>query len=103
KTRKEISKIEWYRLTDLPTLKKNRQHEGSGTDHASVNANKFYMVAPFLNPLKKWIAQQRKKENRYSSHLAAPPMVADDVTTEEERDIDDVGARLAEAAPLAIS
>ncbi|KIW64336.1 hypothetical protein PV04_09279 [Phialophora macrospora] len=103
KTRKEISKIEWYKLTDLPTLKKSRQHEGSGTDHASLNVNKFYMVAPFLNPLKKWIAQQRKKENRYSSHLAAPPMVPEDVTTEEERDTDDIGAQLAEAAPTAIS
>jgi mRNA-decapping enzyme subunit 2 len=103
KTRKEISKIEWYKLTDLPTLKKSRQHEGSGTDHASLNVNKFYMVAPFLNPLKKWIAQQRKKENRYSSHLAAPPMVLEDVATEEERDTDDIGAQLAEAAPTAIS
>ncbi|KAJ9602882.1 mRNA-decapping enzyme subunit 2 [Cladophialophora chaetospira] len=103
KTRKEISKIEWYKLTDLPTLKKNRQHEGSGTDHVSVNANKFYMVAPFLNPLKKWIVQQRKKENRYSSHLSAPPIVAEDATTEEERDTDGAGARLAETGPKAIS
>ncbi|KIY03787.1 uncharacterized protein Z520_00478 [Fonsecaea multimorphosa CBS 102226] len=103
RTRKEISKIEWYKLTDLPTLKKNnhRQHEGSGTDPASLNANKFYMVAPFLNPLKKWIAQQRKKENRYSSHLAAPPMVPEDVTTEDEQN--GVGARAEEPLPLAVS
>ena len=103
KTRKEISKIEWYKLTDLPTLKKNRQHEGSGTDHAAINANKFYMVAPFLNPLKKWIIQQRKKENRYSSHLAAPPIVAEDVTTYEERDVDGIGVQLRQAIPPAIS
>ncbi|EXJ75187.1 uncharacterized protein A1O5_01883 [Cladophialophora psammophila CBS 110553] len=103
RTRKEISKIEWYKLTDLPTLKKNnhRQHEASGTDHASINSNKFYMVAPFLNPLKKWIAQQRKKENRYSSHLAAPPMVPEDVTTEDEQD--GVGARLGETLPPTVS
>ncbi|KIW40241.1 uncharacterized protein PV06_07454 [Exophiala oligosperma] len=94
KTRKEISKIEWYKLTDLPTLKKNRQHEGSGTDQPTMNANKFYMVAPFLNPLKKWIAQQRKKENRYSSHLAAPPMVPEEITTEDDQDMHDVGANL---------
>jgi mRNA-decapping enzyme subunit 2 len=86
KTRKEISKIEWYKLTDLPTLKKKHQHEGSGTDHAAINANKFYMVAPFLNPLKKWIVQQKKKGNRFSSHLSAPPIVAEDMTTEDERD-----------------
>lgn len=54
-TRKEISKIEWVNLSDLPTVKKNKQAQ-----HDAVNANKFYMVAPFLNPLKKWISQQRK-------------------------------------------
>ncbi|KAJ5457899.1 mRNA decapping protein 2Box A [Penicillium sp. IBT 31633x] len=57
RTRKEISKIEWYKLSDLPTLKKNKQHDEG---LAVANANKFYMVAPFLNPLKKWIAQQKK-------------------------------------------
>jgi mRNA-decapping enzyme subunit 2 len=54
-TRKEISRIEWVNLSDLPTVKKNKQAQ-----HDVVNANKFYMVAPFLNPLKKWISQQRK-------------------------------------------
>ncbi|KAF2225911.1 Dcp2, box A domain-containing protein, partial [Elsinoe ampelina] len=54
KTRKEISKIQWYRLNDLPTLKKNRQgHQSDGGE--AYNPNKFYMVAPFLQPLKKWI------------------------------------------------
>lgn len=61
RTRKEISKIQWYKLSELPTLKKMRQQqqEGRGEDLA-VNANKFYMVAPFLVPLKKWISQQKK-------------------------------------------
>lgn len=54
-TRKEISRIEWVNLTDLPTVKKNKQAQND-----AINANKFYMVAPFLNPLKKWITQQRK-------------------------------------------
>ncbi|KAJ5629699.1 hypothetical protein N7528_003356 [Penicillium herquei] len=56
RTRKEISKIEWYKLSELPTLRKNKQDEGL----AVANANKFYMVAPFLNQLKKWIAQQKR-------------------------------------------
>ena len=60
RTRKEISKIEWYRLSDLPTIRKKKQpNEGKGEDLA-VNANKFYMVAPFLVPLKKWISAQKK-------------------------------------------
>ncbi|CAI7675486.1 unnamed protein product [Penicillium manginii] len=61
RTRKEISKIEWYKLTELPTLKKNKQHDEG---LAVANANKFYMVAPFLHPLKKWIAQQKKISSR---------------------------------------
>lgn len=64
RTRKEISKIEWYKLSDLPTLKKkgpqnnNHQYDSS----AGTNANKFYMVAPFLVPLKKWIVSQKKND-----------------------------------------
>ncbi|KAJ5587394.1 uncharacterized protein N7459_003159 [Penicillium hispanicum] len=56
RTRKEISRIDWYKLSDLPTLKKNKNDEGL----AVANANKFYMVAPFLHPLKRWIAQQKR-------------------------------------------
>ncbi|RDW63010.1 decapping enzyme complex catalytic subunit DCP2 [Aspergillus mulundensis] len=58
RTRKEISKIEWWKLSDLPTLKKSKQFDQG---QAAAIANKFYMVAPFLHPLKKWIAQQKKK------------------------------------------
>ena len=65
RTRKEISKIQWHSLSDLPTVKMKKQQQqqqhGHGEDLAT-NANKFYMVAPFLGPLKKWIAQQRKRD-----------------------------------------
>lgn len=56
RTRKEISKIDWYKLSELPAYKKNKQHD----EGPAANANKFYMVAPFLAPLKKWILQQKK-------------------------------------------
>ncbi|PSK42974.1 hypothetical protein B9Z65_6928 [Elsinoe australis] len=60
-TRKEISKIQWYKLNDLPTLKKNKQgHQSDGGE--AYNPNRFYMVAPFLQPLKKWIIKQRKMD-----------------------------------------
>ncbi|KAJ9627846.1 mRNA-decapping enzyme subunit 2 [Taxawa tesnikishii (nom. ined.)] len=62
KTRKEISKIQWYKLADLPTFKKNKNNQGQGQGTDLINANKFYMVAPFLVPLKKWINQQRKRD-----------------------------------------
>jgi mRNA-decapping enzyme subunit 2 len=87
KTRKEISKIEWYKLTDLPTAKKNKHQEGVN-ESLPMNANKFYMVAPFLVPLKKWIALQRKRDNRRSSqtHLA-PPAIFEETVTEDEPDV----------------
>ena len=82
RTRKEISKIEWYKLTDLPTLKKHKQQDSNGGEHAGMSANKFYMVAPFLSHLKKWIAQEKKKVNRYSSNLAGPPILAEESEVE---------------------
>ncbi|CAK3806887.1 mRNA decapping complex subunit 2 [Lecanosticta acicola] len=60
KTRKEISKIQWYNIRDLPGFKKQKGAAGHGQGDAS--SSKFYMVAPFLGPLKKWIGQQRRKE-----------------------------------------
>ena len=82
RTRKEISKIEWYKLTDLPTLRKQKQQD-SNTQLQAVNANKFYMVAPFLNPLKKWISQQRKTEHRESLSYFDPPIVPEEASQDD--------------------
>ncbi|KAL0930774.1 uncharacterized protein CTRU02_213509 [Colletotrichum truncatum] len=61
RTRKEISKIQWYKLSELPAFrKKGAQNQNDAA--AAANANKFYMVAPFLVPLKKWVVQQKKKD-----------------------------------------
>ena len=57
KTRKEISKIQWYNLRDLPGFAKRSRNDGEGG-----NTNKFYMVAPFMNHIKKWIGQQKRKD-----------------------------------------
>ncbi|KAL9089974.1 MAG: hypothetical protein Q9165_005503 [Trypethelium subeluteriae] len=67
RTRKEISRIDWYRLSDLPTFKKvknqhQNQNQNRGDPAEDPKSSKFYMVAPFLVPLKKWIGQQRKKD-----------------------------------------
>lgn len=80
RTRKEISKIEWYKLSELPTLQKNK-----------LNANKFYMVAPFLHPLKKWIAQQRKPDVQARS-VSAPMPLTDGETSMEEATHSGAGA-----------
>lgn len=75
RTRKEISKIMWWKLSDLPTLKKKKQQqEGQGGDF-TTNSNKFYMVAPFLPKLKKYIAAQKKLDKtRKASVSAGAPM-----------------------------
>ncbi|KAK1813799.1 mRNA-decapping enzyme subunit 2 [Friedmanniomyces endolithicus] len=58
-TRKEISKIAWYQVRDLPGFTKKVK---GGAEQAQHVAGKFYMVAPFLGPLKKWIQQQRRRD-----------------------------------------
>lgn len=57
KTRKEISKIQWYNLRDLPGFVRRNRNEGD-----NGNTNKFYMVAPFMSHIKKWIGQQKRKD-----------------------------------------
>ncbi|OAA58052.1 decapping enzyme [Niveomyces insectorum RCEF 264] len=118
KTRKEISKIQWYRIADLPSYRKKNNnannannanssnninnhhphhhnhnhsqshHPGHETDDpASVpNANKFYMVAPFVGPLRKWVALQKKKDAMLAGHghLAPQMSLTEDVLTEDE-------------------
>jgi mRNA-decapping enzyme subunit 2 len=89
RTRKEISKIQWYRLSELPAFRKKGQSQTQDGVEAAVNANKFYMVAPFLVPLKKWVVEQKKKDAQRalsSQHLA--PSVVDDLMTEEESGVE---------------
>ena len=97
KTRKEISKVEWWKLADLPTFKKNKHQEGSG-ESLAVNANKFYMVAPFLNDLRKWIARQRKRDAVEGRHLPRHAVYEEQtMATEDEHDLIDLqGPELAQ-------
>ncbi|KAF5390326.1 hypothetical protein D9757_002949 [Collybiopsis confluens] len=48
KTRKEISKIEWFRLADLPTWRRNKAAPG-----------KFYLITPFIGALKQFIREHK--------------------------------------------
>ncbi|KAI9827777.1 MAG: mRNA-decapping enzyme subunit 2 [Thelocarpon impressellum] len=99
RTRKEISKIQWHRLADLPTFRKKgaqaqaqaqvqAQPQAPPEDERELasNANKFYMVAPFLTPLKRWIAQQRRADRSRTATApsTAPAYEAQAPLTEEE-------------------
>jgi mRNA-decapping enzyme subunit 2 len=95
KTRKEISKVEWYKLSELPAFRKkgNNSHDDAA---AASNANKFYMVAPFLVPLKKWVVQQKKKD---AARAANHPQLAVQAQVEEPLTEDDIGAQTEPVAP----
>ncbi|KAK3301596.1 uncharacterized protein B0T15DRAFT_317101 [Chaetomium strumarium] len=96
KTRKEISKVEWYRLSELPAFRKKGNNSHNSVAAAS-NANKFYMVAPFLVPLKKWVVQQKKKDAARAA--ANPSLLATHVGVEEPLTEDDIGAQTEPVAP----
>ncbi|SPO00575.1 related to decapping enzyme [Cephalotrichum gorgonifer] len=84
RTRKEISKIQWYHLSELPAFRKKGNHDNPAGN--ATNANKFYMVAPFLVPLKKWISQQLKQDASRSRKEAhpIPDTVPEETATEDE-------------------
>jgi mRNA-decapping enzyme subunit 2 len=85
RTRKEISKIQWYRLSELPAFRKKGQ-QAQDDPEAAVNAKKFYMVAPFLVPLKKWVVQQKRNDaQRAMSNQCLVPNFPEDTLTEEEQ------------------
>ncbi|KAK8061038.1 hypothetical protein PG997_015259 [Apiospora hydei] len=94
KTRKEIGKIQWYKLQDLPAFRKKKgagRGEGNAAE-AAMNANKFYMVAPFLVPLKKWVVQQKKRDAhkaaRQTGHQHPVPIQEEDLLTEDDQHLE---------------
>lgn len=84
RTRKEISKIAWWKLSELPAFrKKNQQQQQDPTP----SSGKFYMVAPFLVPLRKWVIEQKKKDSKRiagNQYLSAG-MSHDEFLTEEDQ------------------
>ncbi|TKA78466.1 hypothetical protein B0A55_04970 [Friedmanniomyces simplex] len=91
-TRKEISKIAWYNVRDLPGFTKKQR---GGVEQAQHAAGKFYMVAPFLGPLKKWIQQQRRRDEEVGARNAAQGVafthqgVEEETETAEEQAVED--------------
>ncbi|PWN51249.1 hypothetical protein IE53DRAFT_57570 [Violaceomyces palustris] len=86
-TRKEISKIAWFRLSDLPTWKKSKEPPpGMG--------GKFYLISPFIGRLKQWIQQ-----NKYS-HPNRPAKLAESDATRSGTPVRlDLGGDAATASP----
>ncbi|GAA5841031.1 hypothetical protein JCM3766R1_006642 [Sporobolomyces carnicolor] len=62
RTRKEISKIEWFKLNDLPTWGKDKKGRTTRTKaQLEGRQAKFYMVTPFISHLKLWIDHHKPK------------------------------------------
>ncbi|KAK4046512.1 mRNA-decapping enzyme subunit 2 [Microbotryomycetes sp. JL221] len=85
RTRKEISRIEWFRLSDLPTWGKERKTKTTSVDAGNAAKKpKLYMVTPFISHLKAWIEQNKprgpvKKSRRQhdSVNLVHAPSVSE--------------------------
>ncbi|TAQ87410.1 hypothetical protein B7494_g4248 [Chlorociboria aeruginascens] len=82
RTRKEISKIQWWRLSDLPAFRRKGQNQAP---EVATSANKFYMVAPFLVPLKKWVVQQKRETRTASNQYLSTGLSHDEFMTEEDQ------------------
>ena len=55
-TRKEIKKLEWFNIEHLPAHKKDMMTK----QHTGLNPNAFFMVIPFIKPLRRWIARKQE-------------------------------------------
>ncbi|KAL3423334.1 hypothetical protein PVAG01_05081 [Phlyctema vagabunda] len=84
-TRQEISKIQWWKLSDLPGWAKSKTNRNQ--DDIAVNANKFFMVAPFLGHLKRFISAQRRRDahNSKNNQYYGKGPAMDETCTEEEQ------------------
>ena len=73
RTKKEIGEIAWHKLKDLPSSK----DDSSKDEHKK----KFWMVAPFVSKLRRYLAEQQKKgkklkgqkPDKAAAPSAAPP------------------------------
>ncbi|GAA5991710.1 hypothetical protein JCM11641_001952 [Rhodosporidiobolus odoratus] len=81
RTRKEISKIDWFALSSLPTWNQNQRvgrNPGSMRSKgelANGRQAKYYMVTPFISHLKLWIDRNKPKNLQprpYPSSAAVP-------------------------------
>ncbi|CAJ0932960.1 unnamed protein product, partial [Mesorhabditis belari] len=58
-TRKEIRKIQWFKVWDLPTDKYDNVQKG--------NTNRFYTVYPFVTDLQAWIKREQNRRAKVAS------------------------------------
>lgn len=75
RTRKEISKIAWFRLSDLPTWKRSKSVPG-----------KFYLISPFIVPLKAFIHDRKPLSLARRTRKAQNAQIVHDMQFSSEDD-----------------
>ncbi|CAG8577042.1 6201_t:CDS:2 [Paraglomus occultum] len=73
-TRKEISRVEWHNLSDLPTWGRNKPSQNK------QGTRQYYMVVPFVSKIRSWLARMRK--------VVEDPGLAEEQETSEVSDND---------------
>ncbi|XP_023237906.1 m7GpppN-mRNA hydrolase-like [Centruroides sculpturatus] len=83
KTRKEIKSIEWFPINDLPSHKKDQVSK----TNLGLGPNAFFMVIPFIKPLRKWIASKQKKhlQNQNAINHGNQPHVSNSQYVEKSK------------------
>ncbi|KAJ1651835.1 mRNA-decapping enzyme subunit 2 [Dispira simplex] len=82
KTRKEISRIEWCWLRDLPVNQSRKHRAGAqsppamvpdgetGEKDTSSQQKRFFLIMPFIPLLLKWVAKRRGQLQREKGHAS---------------------------------
>ncbi|XP_014675388.1 PREDICTED: m7GpppN-mRNA hydrolase-like, partial [Priapulus caudatus] len=61
RTRNEIRALQWFAIADLPAHKKDTAAARGAGGGVGLNPNSFFMVIPFVKPLRRWISNQLGK------------------------------------------
>ncbi|KAF9526492.1 Dcp2, box A domain-containing protein [Crepidotus variabilis] len=70
RTRKEISQIAWFKLSDLPTWRRNK---------AQPPNKKFYLISPFIGPLKAFINETKNRNGKKAGRQKKGNGIIDEV------------------------
>ncbi|CAN7984768.1 unnamed protein product [Ixodes hexagonus] len=79
RTRKEIKSVDWFSIADLPSHKRDQAPKAT----LGLNANAFFMVMPFVKPLRKWLFSSRQR--RLQQQTAAGGAVVPHCITDAEK------------------
>jgi hypothetical protein len=89
-TRKEIGDIRWHDVSSLPGYNGNLDKSARYAVHTNNKKYKFYLVTPFVAPLRKWIKKFKKaKQQGKARKNAALKVVMDQVTGDSEGEEED--------------